>query len=163
MVEGESRQGGDGVGLVPFVGDTWDEAFVAFHAQFAAYFGRRQVRERSAGYLRGVLGPGERKNGWQLAEAIGERDPVGVQRLRYETAWDADAVQDELERFVAATLGDPAAVWVVDESGFLKKGTQSVGVQRQYSGTAGKVENCQIGVFLTYVAAAGYAFLDRRL
>src|SRR5947209_736687 len=122
MVEVESRQAADGarLGGAPVVGDSWDEAFAAFHARFAPYFGRREVRERSAGYLRGLLGPVERKNGWQLAEAIGERDPVGVQRLLYEAAWDADAVQDELARFVAATLGDPAAVWVVDESGFVK-------------------------------------------
>lgn len=145
------------------VGEAWDAAFAAFHARFAPYFGRREVRERSAGYLRGLLGPVERKNGWQLAEAIGERDPVGVQRFLYEAAWDAEAVQDELERFVAAALGRPTGAWVVDESGFLKKGTKSVGVQRQYSGTAGKVENCQIGVFLAYVSAAGHAFLDRRL
>ena len=147
----------------PLVGDRWDAAFAAFHTRFAPFFGRREVRDRSNRYVRGLLGPVERKNGWQVAEAIGERTPLGVQRLLYEAAWDADAVRDELERFVGASLGSPQAVWVVDESGFLKKGTKSVGVQRQYSGTAGKVENCQIGVFLTYVAATGYAFLDRRL
>src|SRR6266700_343207 len=121
--------------------DAWDEAFAAFHARFAPFFYRREVRERSARYLRGLLGPVERKNGWQLAEAVEEADPQGMQRLLYAARWDADAVRDELIRLVA----------------------ESVGVQRQYTGTAGKTENCQVGVFLTYVGPQGHTFLDRRL
>ena len=143
--------------------DAWDEAFAAFHARFAPFFYRREVRERSARYLRGLLGPVERKNGWQLAEAVGETDPQGMQRLLYAARWDADAVRDELIRFVAESFGDADGIFVMDETGFLKRGTKSVGVQRQYTGTAGKTENCQVGVFLTYVGPQGHAFLDRRL
>jgi SRSO17 transposase len=143
--------------------DAWDEAFLTFHARFAPLFYRREVRERSARYLRGLLGPVERKNGWQLAEAVGETDPQGIQRLLYAARWDADAVRDELIRLVAEGFGDADGIFVVDETGFLKKGTKSVGVQRQYSGTAGKTENCQVGVFLTYVGPQGHTFLDRRL
>src|ERR671937_1220258 len=143
--------------------DAWDEAFLAFHARFAPSFYRREVRERSARYLRGLLGPVERKNGWQVAEAVGEADPQGIQRLLRVARWDADAVRDELMRFVAEQFGDADGIFVVDETGFLKKGTKSVGVQRQYTGTVGKTENCQVGVFLTYVGPQGHAFLDRRL
>jgi SRSO17 transposase len=143
--------------------DAWDEAFIAFHARFAPFFYRREVRERSARYLRGLLSAVERKNGWQLAEAVGEADPQGMQRLLYAARWGADAVRDELIRFVAEAFGDADGIFVVDETGFLKKGTKSVGVQRQYTGTAGKTENCQVGVFLTYVGPQGHAFLDRRL
>jgi SRSO17 transposase len=143
--------------------EQWAEAFAAFHARFAPHFFRAEVRTRSAAYVQALLGPVERKNGWQLAEALGEADPNGTQRLLYQAVWDEDAVRDELQAFVTEQFGDPEGIFVVDETGFLKKGTQSVGVQRQYSGTAGKVENCQIGVFLTYVSAQGHAFLDRRL
>src|ERR671939_262542 len=132
--------------------DAWDAAFAAFHARFAPFF-----------YRRGLLGPVERKNGLQLAEAVGEADPQGMQRLLYAARWDADAVRDELICFVAEGFGDADGIFVVDETGFLKKGTKSVGVQRQYTGTAGKTENCQVGVFLTYVGPQGHAFLDRRL
>jgi SRSO17 transposase len=143
--------------------DAWDEAFATFHARFAPFFYRREVRERSARYLRGLLGPVERKNGWQVAEAVGEADPQGIQRLLRVARWDADAVRDELMRFVAEQFGDADGIFVVDETGFVKKGAKSVGVQRQYTGTVGKTENCQVGVFLTYVGPQGHAFLDRRL
>jgi len=143
--------------------DAWDAAFAAFHARFAPFFYRREVRQRSARYLRGLLGPVERKNGWQLAEAVEEADPQGMQRLLYAARWDADAVRDELIRFVAESFGDAEGIFVLDETGFLKKGTKSVGVQRQYTGTAGKTENCQVGVFLSYVGPQGHTFLDRRL
>jgi SRSO17 transposase len=121
------------------------------------------VRERSARYLRGLLGPVERKNSWQVAEAVGEADPQGIQRLLRVARWDADAVRDELIRFVTEQFGDADGIFVVDETGFVKKGIKSVGVQRQYTGTVGKTENCQVGVFLTYVGPQGHAFLDRRL
>ena len=144
--------------------DALDDQFRAFHARFAPHFYRREYRERSAHYLRALLSPIARKNGWQLAEAMGEADPNGAQRLLFGARWDADAVIDELRQFVMEQFGDPVdGVLVVDETGFLKKGTHSVGVARQYSGTAGKVENCQIGVFLTYASARGATFLDRRL
>lgn len=143
--------------------EDWAEAFATYHARFAPLFFRAEVRERSGRYLRGLLSRVERKNGWQVAEVIGEDDPAGVQRLFYQARWDADAVRDAYHQFVVETFGDPEAVLVLDETGFLKKGDQSVGVQRQYSGTAGKVENCQLGVFLAYVTVRGHVLLDRRL
>ena len=144
--------------------DTLAEGFAEFHARFAPYFFRAEVRERSRRYLRALLAPVERKNGWQLAEAMGEADPNGAQRLLYAAVWPEAAVQRELARFVWEHFGDPVGgIFLLDETGFVKKGTESVGVQRQYSGTAGKVENCQIGVLLAYTSPLGTAFLDRRL
>lgn len=144
--------------------DALDDQFNAFHTRFAHHFYRAEYRQRSRHYLRALLSPVTRKNGWQLAEAMGEADPNGVQRLLFGARWDADAVITELQAFVMERFGDPTdGVLVVDETGFLKKGTHSVGVARQYSGTAGKVENCQIGVVLTYASARGATFLDRRL
>jgi SRSO17 transposase len=110
-----------------------------------------------------LLAPVERKNGWQLAEALGERTPDGVQRLLNAARWDADAVRDDLRQYVVRHLGDADAVLVVDETGFLKKGRKSAGVARQYSGTAGRIENCQIGVFVHYASKHGQAFIDRAL
>ncbi|MDQ3124210.1 MAG: IS701 family transposase, partial [Pseudomonadota bacterium] len=109
------------------------------------------------------LSDAERKNGWQLAEALGEPNPDGVQHLLARADWDADAVRDDLGRYVAEHLGDPRGVLVVDETGFLKKGGKSVGVARQYSGTAGRIENSQVGVFLGYATRKGRALLDRAL
>jgi len=102
-------------------------------------------------------------NGWQLAEAVGDHDPQKMQRLVYGAHWDSDQVRDELQGFVVEQFGDADGVGVLDETGFIKKGTHSVGVKRQYSGTAGKIENCQMGVFLTYRTTKGHTFLDRRL
>ena len=133
------------------------------YTEIAPRFGRPEVRARARRYLDGLLAPVERKNGWQLAEALGERTPDGVQRLLNAAHWDADAVRDDLQRYVVTHLGDADAVLVVDETGFLKKGTKSAGVARQYSGTAGRIENCQIGVFLHYASPRGQAFLDRAL
>lgn len=135
----------------------------ALHAVIAPRFRRPEVRARARRYLDGLLAQVERKNGWQLAEALGEHTPDGVQRLLNAAHWDADAVRDDLQRYVVTHLGDADAVLVVDETGFLKKGTKSAGVARQYSGTAGRIENCQIGVFLHYAAPHGQAFLDRAL
>ena len=128
------------------------------------HFNRGEIRDRALGYVKGLLSPGiERKNGWQMAEALGYADPYGVQYLLGRACWEADAVRDELRGYVVEHLGEPAAVLVVDETGFLKKGRYSVGVQRQYTGTAGKVENCQVGVFLGYASSQGHALLDREL
>jgi SRSO17 transposase len=113
--------------------------------------------------VEGLLSPVERKNGWQLAEHAGEARPYGMQRLLAGAKWDADAVRDDLRAYVVEQLGDPRAVLVIDETGFLKQGTKSVGVKRQYSGTAGRIENCQIGVFLAYAAPEGHVLLDREL
>lgn len=141
----------------------WQEDLSALQDRIAPRFVRPEVRARAGRFLAGLLESVERRNGWQLAEALGERSPDGVQRLLRTTRWDAEAVRDDLRRYVVEHLGDAAAVLVVDETGFLKKGTKSVGVARQYSGTAGRIENCQIGVFLAYASPRGHAFLDRAL
>src|SRR5215207_6288893 len=112
--------------------------------------GGSEARERAKRYLAGLLDRVERKNGWQLAEHLGEPGPQGVQRLLNAAEWDADAVRDDLRAYVTDHLGAPDGVLLVDETGFLKKGIKSVGVQRQYSGTPGRIENCQIWVFLGY-------------
>ena len=142
---------------------TWARGLEAVHARVAPRFARAEPRRRVLAYLRGLLSPVERKNGWQLAEQAGEPTPDGMQHLLARADWDADQVRDDLRAYVVEHLGDEAAVLVVDETGFLKKGTKSVGVQRQYSGTAGRIENCQIGVFLAYASPKGRTFLDREL
>jgi SRSO17 transposase len=126
-------------------------------------FARSEPRARAGVYLRGLLSGAERKNGWTLAEQAGDRTPDAMQRLLNHADWDADAVRDDLRAYVIEHLGDDAAVLVVDETGFVKKGTRSAGVARQYSGTAGRIENCQVGVFLAYATRAGRTFLDREL
>jgi SRSO17 transposase len=141
----------------------WAADLGTLAARIGHHVGRAEPRRRILAYLQGLLSPVERKNGWQLAEAAGEASPYAVQHLLGRAVWDADAVRDELRAYVVEHLGETGAVLVVDETGFLKKGEKSVGVQRQYSGTAGRIENCQIGVFLAYASAAGRAFLDREL
>ena len=141
----------------------WADELAAVAGLIGRHFGRSEPRRRAAGYLRGLLSGTERKNGWQLAEHIGDPTPDGVQHLLARADWDADAVGDDLLGYVAEHLGDVAGVLVVDETGFLKKGTKSVGVARQYSGTAGRIENCQVGVFLGYATSNGRALLDRAL
>jgi SRSO17 transposase len=123
----------------------WRAGVAALHARIAGRFRRSEVRERVRRYLAGLLERVERKNGWQLAEHLGEAGPQGVQRLLNAARWDADAVRDDLRAYGIEHLGDPGGVLIVDETGFLKKGTKSVGVQRQYCGTAGRIENCQVG------------------
>jgi SRSO17 transposase len=141
----------------------WAAGLDALHARIAGRFVRAEPRRRALAYLRGLLGNVGRKNGWQLAEHAGERTPDGMQRLLATADWDPDQVRDDLRAYVVEHLGDPGAVLVVDETGFLKKGRTSVGVQRQYSGTAGKVDNCQLGVFLAYASPRGRAMIDREL
>jgi SRSO17 transposase len=126
-------------------------------------FARAEPRARAGVYLRGLLSAAERKNGWTLAEQAGDATPDAMQRLLNHADWNADAVRDDLRDYVVEHLGDERAVLVVDETGFVKKGTKSAGVARQYSGTAGRIENCQVGVFLAYATAAGRTFLDREL
>ncbi len=134
------------------------------HRRTGHRFARSEARERALRYLVGLLGRVERKNGWQLAQATGERDPQGVQRLLNSAKWDADEIRVDLREFVVEHLGDPeTGVLIVDETGFLKKGEKSVGVARQYTGTAGDTVNCQVGVFLAYASKKGAAFVDRAL
>lgn len=141
----------------------WETMFAALYHRIAPAFARRETRERSRRYLLGLLSRAERKNGWQLAEMMQESGPQGMQRLLNAAQWDAGVVRDVLRTYVVEHLGVPDGVLVVDETGFLKKGQASVGVARQYSGTAGRVENCQVGVFLAYASGHGSAFIDRDL
>ena len=141
----------------------WASDLERLHQRIGGRFARSEQRTRSLAYLKGLLSPVERKNGWQLAEQIGEATPDGVQRLLNAADWDADAVRNDLRAYVVEHLEDEEAVLVLDETGFLKKGSKSVGVQRQYSGTAGRIENCQIGVFLCYASPKGATLLDRAL
>src|SRR5712691_264830 len=131
--------------------------------RIGSHFRRAEVRKRVGRYLQGLLASVERKNGWQLAEELGEANAHGVQRLLEEADWDEEAVRDELRTYVIEQLGEPEGILVVDETGFVKKGKKSAGVARQYSGTAGRRENSQIGVFLLYASSQGSAFIDRAL
>jgi SRSO17 transposase len=143
--------------------ELWTAMFKDVCERIGPCFARSETRLRAQAYLRGVLSPVERKNGWQLAEEAGETTPYAMQYLLDRAVWDSEQVRDLLRTYVRETIGDANAVLVIDETGFLKKGTKSVGVQRQYSGTAGRIENCQIGVFLTYASQAGHTLLDREL
>ena len=143
--------------------DEWGVDFLRFCARFADVFGRKEPRTQAFKYLRGLLASIPRKNSWQVAEAIGDRIPDATQRLLYRARWSADTARDRLQRYAIEVFGEAEGIGVVDETGFLKKGTHSVGVKRQYSGTAGKVENCQIGTFPSYATTKGHVFLDRRL
>src|SRR5215213_1015173 len=141
----------------------WAGEFEALTSRLSPRFARREPRQRAVAYLRGLLSPIQRKNGWQLAEAAGDRTPDGVQDFLARMRWDADLVRDDLRAYVVQHLGDEHAVLVLDETGFVKKGAKSAGVHRQYSGTAGRIENCQIGVFLGYASCHGQALIDRAL
>ena len=141
----------------------WRGPFQDVARRLYPHVGRIETKQLALDYLQGLLSPVERKNGWQLAEHLGQVNPYRLQHLLDRAVWDADAVRDELRHYVVEHLGNNQGVLVLDETGFLKKGTHSVGVKRQYSGTAGRVENCQIGVFLTYATPNGHTFLDRAL
>src|SRR5213594_2207444 len=142
---------------------TWALWLTEVERRIMPHFPRRDARRRVWSYLRGLLSPVERKNGWQIAEAVGEATPYGIQHVLGRARWDAEEVRKALHTYVVESMGDPHAVLVIDETGFLKKGQRSAGVARQYSGTAGRVENCQIGVFLTYASVHGRTFVDREL
>ncbi len=143
--------------------EQWQEEFEQFHARFADLFERSESREQAKKYLRGLLAQAERKNSWQVAEAVGDRIPDRMQRLLYRVPWDAEAARDRLQQFVVETFGDEEGIGVVDETSFRKKGTHSVGVARQYLGTAGKLENGQVATVLSYAAKGAHVFLDRQL
>jgi SRSO17 transposase len=144
--------------------ERWSTYLDELHTLIAHQFLRPEVRARAYRYLSGLLADLRRKNSWQMAEALGEVTPRGVQHLLNDARWDADLVRDDLREYVVEHLGDEASgVLIVDETGFLKKGEKSVGVARQYTGTAGKKENCQVGVFLCYASKEGAAFVDRAL
>lgn len=141
----------------------WSGDLDGLMERFSARFSRVEARRRARSYVAGLLAPLERKNGWHLAEAAGDASPDGVQDFLARMRWDADAVRDDLRTYVIEHLGEPQAVLVLDETGFVKKGDHSAGVQRQYSGTAGRIENCQVGVFLGYAGRHSHALIDRAL
>src|SRR6202167_1597898 len=142
----------------------WIEPFNEMFALVAGVFAEAPSRRRARAYLLGLLSQAERKNGWTIAEFAGDLSPAGMQRLLNFYAWDQDAARDVLRAYAARHLGDSGAVLAVDETGFLKKGRMSAGVARMYTGTAGRVENCQVGVFLAYAASDGArALIDREL
>src|SRR3989440_3388252 len=141
----------------------WEQALRQLHARIAPRFARPEPRRRALSYLQGLLSSVERKNGWQLAEQAREATPYGMQRLLSNAVWDADGVRDDLRAYVLEQLGTQDAIVVIDESSFPKRGSKSAGVQVQYCGTSGHVENCQVGVFLGYVTAKGHTLLDREL
>ena len=143
---------------------SWTEELEAVGERLSVHFARSEVRHRARDYLHGLLSGAERKNGWQLAEVAGNATPYGLQHLLGRANWDADALRDDLREYVLERLaGEGESVLVVDETGFIKKGEMSVGVKRQYTGTVGKRENCQVGVFVAYASDRGQAFIDREL
>jgi len=141
----------------------WRDALDGLKAWIDPALGRAETRASAAAFIDGVLSSAERKTGWMLAEQAGHARPYRMQSLLGRSSWSADALRDHVRDYVVDALGDPAGVLVVDETGFLKKGTHSVGVGRQYSGTAGRIENCQIGVFACYASRWGQALIDRQL
>jgi SRSO17 transposase len=156
----EFRSGGDELATV----ERWPNTFDELQTRVARRFLRPEVRGRVRRYLGALLGRVVRKNGWQMAEQMGEVGPQGAQRLLNAARWDADAVRDDLREYVIEHLGEEeSGVLIVDETGFLKKGEKSVGVARQYTGTAGRIENAQVGVFVAYASEKGAAFVDRAL
>ena len=141
----------------------WSAGLDDLMSRVAVRFGRVEPRRRARSYVLGLLSPLAGKNSWTLAEAAGDVSPDGMQALLNRSGWNTDGVRDDLRSYVAEQLGDPDGVLIVDETGFLKKGVKSAGVQRQYSGTAGRVENCQLGVFLAYASPQGRTLIDREL
>jgi SRSO17 transposase len=143
--------------------DAWESNLQDLFGWFAGRFSRVETRRRAFAYVRGLLAPLERKNGWTLAEHAGNRSPNGLQAMLQSPCWDPDEVRDDVRDWALAHLAHEDAVVVADETGFLKKGKMSAGVQRQYSGTAGRTENCQIGTFLAYASPCGRTLIDREL
>jgi len=141
----------------------WHGELAELKGRLVSLFHRSETREQVSLYLDGLIGGVERKNGWQLAEHAGDESPWRMQAVLGRGFWDAEHARDICRNYVVDRLGDPAGVLILDETGFVKKGTHSVGVARQYSGTAGRIENCQIGVFLSYASPKGHALIDRRL
>lgn len=141
----------------------WGQELERLHARIAPRFARPEPRGRALAYLKGIVSTARRKNGWQLAEHAGEARPDGMQRLLNAAVWDADLVRDDLRTYILDRLGDPHGVVVIDETSFRKRGHKSVGVKKQYCGTTGQLENCQVGVFLSYVSQKGHTLLDREL
>ena len=143
--------------------EVWTTVFNQLGQRIRQHFVRPELYQRALTYMQGLMSKASRKNGWQVAEEMGEATPYAMQHVLDRARWDCDGVQNALRAYVWETLADPQGVVVIDETGFLKKGCKSAGVQRQYSGTAGRIENCQVGVFLSYASMRGHTLLDREL
>jgi hypothetical protein len=143
----------------PFPEELWTTALDQLSQQIRTLFIRPEAHQQALAYLKGLMSGASRKNGWQVAEEVGESTPYAMQHLLDRAKWDCDGMRDELRTCVSQVLADFKAVLVIDETGFLKKGDKSAGVQRQYSGTAGRIENCQIGVFLSYASEPSWTHL----
>ena len=143
--------------------ERWGEELGKVSEQLSDRFTRPETKLRCEVYLECLLAQVDRKNGWQLAEHAGDASPRNIQHFIGRAKWDPDKVRDDLRSYVVKQLGDPDGVLIVDETGFLKKGTKSAGVSRQYSGTAGRIENSQIGVFMAYQSRKGHTLFDREL
>lgn len=143
--------------------EQWDLELDDLFVTIGHRFRRVELRRRMRDYVRGLLAPVARKNSWQLAEQAGHATPDGLQHLLAGAKWEPNDIRDELQQYVAGELGEDDGVLIIDDTGFIKKGLTSAGVQRQYSGTAGRTENCQIGVFAAYATARGRALVDREL
>jgi SRSO17 transposase len=156
--EGQTGAAGHSVSLAH-----WQAGLDELLGRVAGRFPRVEPRRRAKAFVLGLLADLPRKNCWTIAEHAGDTTPDGMQHLLARAVWDEDKVRDDVRAYVVEHLGDPAAVLVVDETGDLKKGTTTVGVQRQYTGTAGRVENAQVAVYLVYASGAGHAVIDREL
>jgi SRSO17 transposase len=141
----------------------WQAGLDELLGRVAGRFGRVEPRRRARAFVLGLLAELPRKNCWTIAEHAGDPSPDGMQHLLARAVWDEDAVRDDVRAYVVEHLADPGAVLVIDETGDLKKGATTVGVQRQYTGTAGRVENAQVAVWLVYATGAGHALVDREL
>ena len=141
----------------------WSNILKSFQQRLSPYFARAEARQAAFNYIQALLSPVERKNGWQIAEQVGNENPYRVQHLLGRAQWDADKLAQEIRQYAIAGLSEPNDIFALDETGFLKQGSQSVGVQVQYYGTTGHLENCQVGVFLSYNTGKGHTLIDRRL
>ncbi|MGC9443123.1 IS701 family transposase [Streptomyces sp. WG5] len=149
--------------ITEYAAAQWDLELDDLFLNVGHRFGRVELRRRMRDYVRGLLAPVARKNSWQLAEQAGHPTPNGLQHFLAGAKWEPDDIRDDLQEYVADKLGEADGMLIIDDTGFIKKGTTSAGVQRQYSGTAGRTENCQIGVFAAYASARGRALVDREL
>jgi hypothetical protein len=140
-----------------------DREYLGLMNRLAEVLPNEPTFQQADKYIRGLLSKTERKNGWQLSEYLGYKTPYALQQFLYRSRFSADALRDVAREYIGEKLGEPDGILVVDETGFLKQGKKSCGVKRQYSGTAGRVENCQVGVFLTYASRKGHCPIDRRL
>lgn len=141
----------------------WSDALKSFQSCMGQYFARSEARQSAFDYLQALMSPVERKNGWQMAEQVGHKAPYQFQHLLGRAQWDADEVTQEVRQYITQALGQEDGILAVDETGFIKQGSHSVGVQVQHCSLTGRLENCQVGVFLAYVSPQGHSLMDRRL